>query len=162
MSKSRSLLGLAGWLAVTFAAAAAGSIASTGSPEFYRALVRPEWAPPASVFGPVWSVLYLLMAIAAWLVWKERGWGGARVALSLFLAQLVGNAIWTWLFFGLRNGALAFGEILVLWILIVATLMAFWRVRPLAGLLFIPYLAWVTFASALTFTIWQNNRALLS
>jgi tryptophan-rich sensory protein len=162
MTNSRRLLGLAGWLAVTFAAAAAGSIASAGSPEFYRALVRPEWAPPASLFGPVWSVLYLMMAVAAWLVWKERGWRGARVALSLFLLQLAGNAIWTWLFFGLRNGALAFGEILVLWILIVATLVAFWRVRPIAGILFIPYLAWVTFASALTFSIWQNNRALLS
>ena len=156
------VLGLAGWLLVSFAAAAVGGLASVRAGAFYQQLSRPGWAPPASVFGPVWSVLYLLMALAAWLVWRERGFGGARTALGLFLLQLAANALWTWLFFAWRQGALAFGEILVLWFLIVATLVAFWRVRPTAALLLLPYLGWVSFAAVLTYAVWQRNPLLLS
>jgi tryptophan-rich sensory protein len=102
------------------------------------------------------------MGVAAWLVWRERGFRKARVTLSLFLIQLAVNALWTWLFFVWHLGALAFGEILILWALILCTVIAFWRVRPIAGALLLPYLAWVTFASALTYAVWQHNPALLA
>ena len=109
----------------------------------------------------MWSVLYILMAVAAWLVWREQGFRGAGAALSLFVIQLAANALWTWLFFTWRQGALAFGEILVLWASILATVVAFWRVSPLAGALLLPYLAWVTLASALTWATWRLNTNLL-
>ena len=161
MSASRQILGLAAWLLVSFSAAAVGGVASANAGEFYRALSLPGWAPPASVFGPVWSVLYLLMGVAAWLVWRERGLAGAATALTLFIVQLVANALWSWLFFGWRLGALAFLEVVVLWLLILATLTAFWRVRRLAGVLLVPYVLWVTFAAALTYAVWQRNPAVL-
>lgn len=160
---SRQILGLLGWLLVTFAAAAIGGIASADDAgAFYRQLIRPAWAPPASAFAPVWSVLYILMGVAAWLVWRERGFSGARGALSLFLVQLAANALWTWLFFVWRLGALALAEIAFLWMLVLGTLVAFWRVRPLAGALLLPYLAWISFACALTFATWRLNPQLLS
>lgn len=118
---------------------------------------RPEWAPPSSVFGPVWTVLYALMGIAAWLVWRERHTPGSRRALLLFGAQLVLNTLWSWLFFAWHLGAWSFAEILLLWALVAATLALFWRVRPLAGMLMLPYLAWLTFAAALCRTIWMMN-----
>ncbi len=102
------------------------------------------------------------MGIAAWLVWREQGFHKARGALSLFLIQLAANALWTWLFFTWRLGALAFAEILVLWVLISCTIVAFWRVRPIAGALLLPYLAWVTLASALIYSVWKRNPGLLS
>ncbi|MGD9636672.1 MAG: TspO/MBR family protein [Pirellulales bacterium] len=148
------------WLATCFAAAAVGAVASANAPEFYAELVRPGWAPPAWLFGPVWTVLYLLMAIAAWLVWREHGFRNAAAALTLFLIQLALNALWSWLFFAWHMGKLAFAEIILLWISIAATLIAFWRVRPLAAWLLAPYLAWVTFAVALCFAIWRLNRQL--
>ena len=155
------IIGLVGWLIVTFAAAAVGSLASLRAPEFYAQLSRPSWSPPASVFGPVWTFLYLLMAIAAWLVWRERGFGGARTALTLFIVQLIANALWSWLFFGWRMGTLAAIEVVVLVGLVAATLLAFWRIRPLAGALLLPYLAWVTFATALTTSVVRRNPDLL-
>ena len=154
-------LGLVFWLAVTFAAAGAGGVASANAAGFYQSLSRPDWAPPPWLFGPVWTVLYLMIGIAAWLVWRERGFAGARAALSLFLIQLAANALWTWIFFAWRRGALAFAEIVLLWVLIVATMLTFWRIRRIAGALFIPYLAWVTFASALTYCVWMLNPDLL-
>lgn len=160
-SAGRQGVGLAAWVLGSFAAAAAGGVASANAGDFYQRLVRPEWAPPPWLFGPVWSVLYLLMGVAAWLVWRERGFRGARAALTLFIVQLAANALWTWLFFAWRRGALAFGEILLLWVLIAATIAAFWRVRPLAGALLLPYLLWVSFATALTFAVWRMNPALL-
>lgn len=161
MPASKQALGLLVWLLVSFAAAALGGIASADAASFYRQLSRPAWAPPASLFGPVWSVLYLLQGVAAWLVWRVGGFRGAPVALSLFLVQLAANALWTWLFFAWREGALAFGEILVLWALVGATLVAFWRIRVLAGVLLLPYLLWVSFAAALTYSIWQRNPLLV-
>jgi tryptophan-rich sensory protein len=155
------VLGLAAWLLVTFAAAAVGAIASVNSLEFYRQLDRPAFAPPASLFGPVWTVLYLLQGVAAWLIWRERGVKRAALPLGLFLAQLAVNALWTWLFFAWRMGWASFVEILVLDVLIVATLVLFWRIRPLAGALLLPYLGWVAFASVLTYAIWQRNPHLL-
>jgi tryptophan-rich sensory protein len=101
------------------------------------------------------------MAIAAWLVWRSGGFRSNRIALLLFLVQLAPNAIWSWLFFAWRRGALAFADILFLWVLIVATLVCFWRVRPLAGALLTPYLLWVSFASALNYYLWQLNPQVL-
>lgn len=158
---TQQALGLAGWLLASFAAAGLGGIASSGASGFYQQLAKPGWAPPSWLFGPVWTVLYLLMGVAAWLVWRERGFAGARAALTLFAVQLAANALWTWLFFAWRRGALAFGEVLVLWLLIAATLVAFWKVKPVAGALLLPYLAWVSFASALTWSVWRLNPGLL-
>ena len=160
-SLKTQLLGLVGWLAVTFAAGSVGALASARAATFYGQLSQPSWAPPAWLFGPVWSVLYLSMAVAAWLVWRERGFKGAPVALWLFVIQLVANALWTWLFFVLHAGALSMAEILVLWLLIAATILKFWPVRRLAALLLVPYLAWVSFASALTLSLWRLNPAVL-
>jgi tryptophan-rich sensory protein len=161
-SKTKQILGLVGWLAVTFIAASIGGVASINAGSFYTQLVRPEWAPPSSWFGPVWTVLYALMGIAAWLVWRADGFREARGALALFLLQLAPNAVWSWLFFGWHRGALAFADILLLWVLIIVTLIAFWRVRALAGVLLIPYLLWVSFASALNYAVWQLNAQSLS
>lgn len=157
MRTSEQLLGLAGWMAVAFAAAAVGAAASIEAGSFYAELARPAWAPPGSVFGPVWTVLYALMGVAAWLVWRRGGFRAARGALTLFLLQLVPNALWSWLFFAWHRGALAFGDVLLLWLLVLATLIAFWRVRPLAGALLVPYLAWVSFATILSRAIWRLN-----
>jgi tryptophan-rich sensory protein len=112
------------------------------------------------VFGPTWTVLYLLMATAAWLVARTGG-PGSGAALTLYVAQLVANAAWTWLFFALRRGAWAFGEVLLLLALVALTLVAFWRVRPVAGVLLLPYLTWVSFATALTWSVWRRNPNLL-
>ena len=155
-------IGLLVWVAISYAAAAVGAIASIDAGSFYEQLARPAWAPPGWIFGPVWSALYLLMSVAAWLVWREQGAKGLALALALFLIQLAANALWSWLFFAWRYGALAFVEVLVLLALIVATLAAFWRIRRVAGLLLLPYLAWVCFASVLTWAVWQRNPTLLS
>jgi translocator protein len=148
-------------LGVTFLAAGTGGLAAASAPEFYQSLVRPRWAPPSWLFGPAWSLLYLLMAIAAWLVVRALGPEGARPALLLFVVQLVANALWTWLFFRWRLGAAAFVEIVVLWLLIAAMIWQFWRATPVAGLLLLPYLAWVSFATALTWAIWNRNPGVL-
>lgn len=154
-------VGFVGCLAVVFVAAAVGAAASIDASTFYAQLVRPPWAPPASAFGPVWSVLYLLMGIAAWLVWRERDASNLVAALTLFMAQLCANALWSWLFFAWRNGALAFAEVLGLLALIAATVVVFWRISRLAGALMLPYLAWVCLATALTWSVWQSNPKVL-
>ncbi|HUF64792.1 MAG TPA: TspO/MBR family protein [Gemmatimonadaceae bacterium] len=161
MKASAQLAGLGGWLALSVAAGAVGAFASADAGTFYEQLVRPAWAPPAWLFAPVWSVLYLVMGIAAWLVWRERAVSATRWALSLYLIQLIANALWTWFFFTWRQGAWAFTEILVLLALIVATMIAFWRVSRTAGMLLLPYLLWVAFASALTYVTWRANPQLL-
>ncbi len=161
MSRTQQALGLLGWLLLCAAASAIGAVASIHAPTFYQQLVQPSWAPPSSVFGPVWTALYALMGIAAWLVWREGGWRRQRGVLTLFLVQLALNALWSWLFFAWHLGALAFVDIVVLWLMIIATLIGFWRVRPVAGVLLVPYLCWVSFASALNFVVWQMNPQIL-
>jgi translocator protein len=151
----RTWLGLAGWLLVSFAAAWFGRQFTAS--DWYQTLERPAWAPPPWLFGPVWGVLYLLIAVAAWLVWKRHGFAGARTALALFLVQHVFNAAWSWVFFGLREPGWALAEIVALWALIVATIAAFWPKHRLAAVLLVPYLLWVTFAAALNFEIWRLN-----
>ena len=158
-SRPSQLLGLLGWLLATFAAGAVGAVASVDAASFYAQLSKPTWAPPAGVFGPVWSALYALMGVAAWLVWRSPG--SKALALSLFGMQLAANALWSWLFFAWHRGALAAVEVLVLLALIVATVVAFWRVRRLAALLLVPYLLWVSFASVLTWAVWRSNPGLL-
>ena len=160
-SQKAQILALIGWLGASFSAAAIGAVASVQAESFYSQLVQPSWAPPPWLFGPVWAVLYTFMGIAAWLVWRHGGFPKNRLALSLFLVQLALNAIWTWVFFAWQLGALAFVNIVVLWILIATTLVLFWRVRSLAGALLSPYLAWVGFAAALNFSLWQLNPDVL-
>jgi len=158
-SLSSQTVGLLGWLLAAFAAAALGAVASVDAASFYAQLSKPSWAPPAWVFGPVWSTLYALMGVAAWLVWRSPG--SNKVALGLFGAQLAANALWSWLFFAWHRGALAALEVLVLLALIVATIVAFSRTSRLAALLLVPYLLWVSFASVLTWTVWRSNPGLL-
>lgn len=160
-SRLTQSLGLVGWLAIAFVAAAVGGSAAADAPAFYGQLVLPTWAPPAGAFGPVWTVLYTLMGIAAWLVWRERRVRPVAPALALFAVQLAVNAAWSWFFFAWKSGAAAFVAIVLLLGLIVATMVAFYKVRRAAGLLFVPYLAWVGLATALSWTVWRHNPTLL-
>lgn len=151
----KAWIGLAGWALLCYGAALFAGRIPVG--EWYAGLAKPAWTPPGWVFAPVWTVLYGMMAAAAWLVWKGRGFSGARLALALFGAQLGLNVAWTWLFFGLQRPGLAAVDIALLWAAILATVLAFWRFRRLAGVLLVPYLAWVTFAAALNLEIWRLN-----
>ncbi len=161
MSKKKQIVGLVGWLVLCFAASGIGAVASIRAAAFYGELTQPTWAPPSWVFGPMWTLLYAMMAVAAWLVWRTGGFRANRTALTLFLVQLAVNALWSWLFFAWHLGAFAFFDILLLWVLIVATLVHFWRVRAVAGALLVPYLLWVSFAGALNYAVWQLNPAIL-
>ena len=156
-SNQKQIIGLVAWLAGSFITAFIGGVASVDAGPFYTELVRPAWAPPPWAFGPIWTVLYTLMSIAAWLVWRVGGFRAARTALTLFIVQLGFNALWSWLFFAWQLGAVAFAEILLLWVLIAATLVSFWRIKPLAGALLVPYLLWVSVAAALNYAMWQLN-----
>ena len=146
---------LIGWLALSFAAAGGAVFVSTN--DWYANLIKPAWNPPSWLFGPIWSLLYVMMGVAAWLVWREGGWKAHQQALGVFLAQWFLNALWTPLFFGLGLPGLAFAEIVLLWLLIVTTVTLFWRVKNIAGALLLPYLAWVTFAAVLNHSIWRLN-----
>ncbi len=158
----RQFIGLFGWIVLTGVAATIGAMASIDAGSFYAQLSRPGWAPPASVFGPVWTVLYVLMAIAAWLVWREPGSAARSRALVLYVLQLALNALWSVLFFRQRLGLWALADLLALWVLIVATAVAFWRVRrPAAAALLAPYLLWVSFAGLLNYSVWKLNPDLL-
>ena len=155
MSRGKMILGLCGWLLLCFAAASPGAVFMPG--EWFAALKKPAWNPPGWVFGPVWTALYAMMAAAAWLVWRRGGWKEQRKPLLIFLAQLALNAVWTALFFGLHRPGVAFAEIVLLWLAIVATLVAFRPVNRTAAWLLVPYLAWVSFAAVLNGTLWRLN-----
>jgi tryptophan-rich sensory protein len=158
MTKTRQVLGLVVALAVTFAAAGIGSVFTSQSVgTWYQEIAKPSWTPPGWLFGPVWTALYTLMAVAAWLVWRQGGWREARIALGLYAAQLVLNAAWSALFFGARMPGAAFAELVVLWLLILATTVAFFRKSIPAGVLMLPYAAWTAFAGILNFAIWRMN-----
>ncbi len=161
LSRSRQTLGLLGWLALSFGIAALGAFASKDAGTFYGALAQPSWAPPAWLFGPVWSLLFVAMAIAAWLVWRTPPQPARTRALVWFVAQMAANALWSWLFFAWRMGGGAFVEIVLLWLLIAGTLAAFWCIRRSAGLLLAPYLLWVTFAAVLNWVLWRANPTTL-
>lgn len=161
VSPAKQAFGLIGWLSLCFAAAVIGALASIRASEFYGQLTQPSWAPPASLFGPVWTVLYGLMAIAAWLIWRKSGFRPHALGLTLFIVQLGANAIWTWLFFDRRQGAWALADIVLLAALIATTLVAFWKAHKVAAVLLMPYLAWVTYASALNWALLKLNPQIL-
>lgn len=148
-------LGLTVCLVVCFSPALTGALFPPGA--WYAGLHKPSWNPPGWVFGPVWSALYAMMALAAWLVWQRGGFLAQRRALVCFIVQLALNAAWTPLFFGLHRPAVAFVELLMLWAAIAVTLRAFHRIDRLAGWLLVPYLAWVSFAAVLNFALWRLN-----
>ena len=146
---------------LTFLTAALGALASSRAAQFYGALKLPRWAPPASVFGPTWTVLYCLMAMAAWLVWRHRHKVQGDSGLLLYSIALLPNVLWSWLFFDQRLGLWALVDIGVLWFLVGLTIRAFWRVQPRFGLLLVPLWAWVSFAGVLNAELWLTNPAIL-
>jgi len=153
-----SAAGLLGWISLCLAVAGMGGwLTMLGMPDWYDSLTKPTWNPPNWIFGPVWTALYLTMAIAAWMVWRRHGWDGAPLPLALFLLQLTLNLGWSGIFFALRSPGWGVVEILALWGAILATLIGFWPYHRLAALLFVPYLAWVSFASVLNFALWRLN-----
>lgn len=160
MKDSARWLGLVVFMVICLGAGGLGAIATTPEIEgWYKTIAKPSWNPPDYVFGPVWTTLYVMMAVAAWLVWKPKGLKAAALPLSLFGAQLALNVAWSWIFFGMHEPGWAFAEIVILWLAIVRTMVAFFRRSKVAGWLMAPYLAWVSFASVLNFTIWRLNAA---
>ncbi len=160
MRDSTRWLGLVVFITVCLGAGGLGAIATTPEIEgWYKTLRKPAWNPPSAVFGPVWTTLYLMMAIAAWMVWKPAGFKAAMLPLALFAAQLVLNVAWSWIFFGAYQPGWAFIAIVILWLAILVTTVAFFGESKIAGCLLLPYLAWVSFACALNFAIWRINVA---
>lgn len=157
MSRNEALA-LAGFLAACFAVEILASTATmTSVREWYPGLRKPSWTPPPWVFGPVWTALYAAMGVAAWLVWRSPG-EGRNLALVLFWIQLGLNGLWSFLFFGMRSPGAGFAEICLLWTAVVLTTALFFPLSAWAGTLMVPYAAWVTFAAALNFRVWQLNR----
>ncbi len=155
--KTHQALKLLASLAAPLAVAAIGAVASVSARSFYADLRQPPWAPPGWLFGPVWTALYTLMGIATWLVWRQTTTGAVRKELAVFGVQLLFNGLWSWLFFKWQLGAAAFVDILILLALIVLNVAIYWRRSPWAGILLLPYLAWVGFAAALCYAVWQLN-----
>ncbi|MBK8286552.1 MAG: tryptophan-rich sensory protein [Ahniella sp.] len=160
-SRLRSVFVLIGCVVLCYALAAAGAAGSMSAPTFYKQLVQPAWSPPAWLFGPVWTLLYTMMAVSLWRVWRQRGFVGARVEVTLFLAQLLLNGLWSWLFFAWHEGGWAMLDIVGLAALIAVCIQRFWRIDRFAAWLLVPYLAWVMFASALNLDLWLRNPGLL-
>jgi translocator protein len=158
MSNTRKLSSWAAlllWILLCFAAPALSAPFGPGA--WYAGINKPTWNPPNWIFGPVWTFLYISMAIAAWRVWLRGGFREQSRPLTLFLVQLLLNAAWTPLFFGLHWLGVAFVEIVLLWLFILLTLLAFRKVDTVAAVLLAPYLAWVSFAAFLNFTLWRLN-----
>lgn len=154
----RGLIAAVVSVAIALAAGAIGGLATASSvATWYPSLNKPAFNPPNAVFGPVWTTLYILMAVAAWRVWRSGPAPGRRAALTLYGVQLALNLAWSLLFFGLRNPGLALGEVVLLLGSVVATATLFWRLDRPAGSMMIPYAAWVAFASLLNFEIWRLN-----
>jgi tryptophan-rich sensory protein len=143
------------FLAACLAAASTGIFFRPG--HWYASLQQPSWRPPDALFGPVWLVLYIMIATSGWLVWREAGLAGAALPLGIYVIQLVLNGLWSWLSFGLRRLDLAFFEMAGLWLSILATILAFQPISATAAWLLVPYLAWVSFALFLNFTLWRMN-----
>jgi benzodiazapine receptor len=145
-------------IAITLAVGALGALATASSvSNWYAGLTKPAFNPPNGVFGPVWTTLYVLMAVAAWRVWRAGPESGRRPALALYAVQLLLNLAWSLIFFGLRQPGLALGEVVLLLAAVLATTLVFWRVDRPAGLIMVPYAAWVSFASLLNYEIWRLN-----
>jgi translocator protein len=153
--KRNYVLSLLVFFVLCFAVAGLGSLATTPNiPTWYATLNKPSWNPPNWLFGPVWTLLYAMMAVAGWLVWKRVGWG---TAIICFAVQLALNLAWSFIFFGAHQTGLAFLEIILLWLAIAATIISFFPVSKTAAALLIPYLLWVSFAATLNITIWRLN-----
>jgi tryptophan-rich sensory protein len=152
----RSLVGLVVWVLVAFLPSLGGLLAMPDA--WYARIAKPPWNPPSWVFGPVWTLLYLSMGVAAWLVWRHGGLRAQAWPLSVFAVQLALNAAWSPLFFGLHRPGLALVDIVAMLVAIASTIRAFRAVQPAAGLLLVPYLAWVSFATVLNGTIWWLDR----
>ena len=148
------------FIGVSLAAGSIGSIATVSSvSEWYPLLLKPAWNPPSWIFGPVWTLLYILMGSSAWMVWRSAGsFRIAHTPMLLFLVQLVLNALWSWIFFGFRMPGPAFFELAILWVAIAATIKAFSAINSAAAWIMSPYILWVTFAGVLNFAIWNLNR----
>jgi tryptophan-rich sensory protein len=158
MTPKHPWIGLVVLLVVCFAAAGIGGAVTTPKiATWYTTLAKPSCNPPNWIFGPVWSALYFCMTISAWSVWRQGGFSGTTLPLTLFGIQLALNVLWSCIFFGLEQPGFAFVEVLLLWLAIAATMIAFWQRSSIAGILFVPYLAWVSFASVLNFLIWRLN-----
>lgn len=158
MTTTTRWVGLVLFIVACLGAGGLGAIATTPEIEgWYKTIEKPSWNPPDYVFGPVWTTLYVLMGIAAWLLWKPEGFRAAAKPMALFGGQLVLNVAWSFIFFGLHQPGWAFVEIVILWLAILATTMGFFRCSTIAGWLLVPYLAWVSFASVLNFAIWRLN-----
>jgi benzodiazapine receptor len=151
----RIWIGLAAWIGITFLAAAVGSRFQPGT--WYADLAKPAWTPPNVIFAPVWTLLYLLMGISAWLVWRGVESSATGLPLAVYVLQLAVNAAWSWLFFGLHQIGWALVDIVVLWGLIALTLWLFWRQSATAGLLLVPYLLWVSYAAVLNLELFRRN-----
>ncbi len=146
------------FLAICLATAGLGTAWTNLSvADWYAAIKKPSWTPPNWVFGPVWTTLYIGMAVAAWLVWRRNGLADAWLALLVFGVQLSLNAVWSLLFFGMRNPGIAFVDVVLLWFAVAGTIVTFGRISSLAAILLVPYLAWVSFAAALNWSIWRMN-----
>ena len=146
------------FLVASVVTSAIGGLATaTSVNSWYLALAKPSWNPPSQVFGPAWTLLFGLMAVAGWRIWLRRDRPGARTALYVYAAQLVLNAGWSILFFGMRSPGAALVEIVFLWSTLVWLLVRFWKIDRVAGMLWLPYVLWVTFATTLNAAIWRLN-----
>lgn len=154
-----SLLVAVGFFAASLAVGAIGGFATSFSvTTWYPTLIKPRFNPPNSIFAPVWTTLYVLMGLAAWRVWRATYvQGSTRAPMVLYAVQLALNLAWSLIFFGLRSPGAALVEVTMLLSGVIATAVAFWRVDRFAGLLFVPYVAWVSFATVLNFEIWRLN-----
>jgi tryptophan-rich sensory protein len=158
VTATRQAIALAVSVGICLGAAGIGSVLTISSLHlWYATLRKPAWTPPNSLFGPVWTALYLGMAVAAWLVWRQVGFSHGKFPLTLFAVQLALNVAWSGIFFRLRSPGAAFLEVVLLWLFILSTAIAFWPVSRTASWLLVPYLTWATYAAALNAAIWRMN-----
>ena len=153
----KSILALLLFIIIVFNAAFVANRFRPGA--WYKGLQKPSWTPPNWLFPAIWTVLYILIAVSGWLVWREAGVKAALFPLIIYLGQLILNALWTWFFFGLHKPGLAFLDIVALWFFIVFTIILFWPFSKLAGILLLPYLLWITFAATLNYCVWKMNSS---
>lgn len=147
-----SLVSLAPFVVAMILVASTGAIFKPGV--WYQSLAKPNWTPPDWAFPVVWSILYLFIAIAGWLIWTKAGWS---LAIAFWILQLLLNGAWSWLFFGLRRMDLAFADVALLWLSVAIFIVIAWPISTTAALLFLPYLVWVSIAAALNLTVWRMN-----
>jgi len=158
--ESRDLVGLFAFIVLCLVVSGIGGAVTASSVEtWYQALEKPPFNPPDWVFAPVWTLLYIIMGIAAWRVWRFRSFEATSKALGFFALQLGFNLTWSFLFFGLQRIDLALVEIVILLVVIIVNAIMFWRIDRLAGLMFLPYIAWVTYATILNSSLWLLNKA---